>query len=189
MTQPPLQHPLVLAAMADARRWCTGHLIEERPAFRHTVAVARTVLEHGGTSPELLAAALMHDAPDLAPGDLDLPAYLATAYGPVTNRLVTALHQEHVALNEPDPTVDVSDPELVLLSTADKVVAFRGNLSRADLTGDRPAYFGAKTAMVRLLPYFHEFQRAGVGLVPAALSTALADSLLQVDAAIAERLP
>lgn len=186
MTASPLRHPLVQAAMDDARRWCQGHLIEQRPAFRHAAAVAHEVIEHtADPAPELIAAALLHDAPEFAPTDLDLDGYLTGVYGPVTARLVSDLHAEHMALNGPDPAVDVTDPDLLLLSTADKVVAFRGNLRRAHAGGDVPAYFGAKTGMLRLLGYFRAFQQAGLGRVPAALSADLAHSLDQVQAAAA----
>ena len=186
MSAAPLRHPLVQAAMDDARRWCAGHLIEQRPAFRHAAAVANEVLSHAtDASPELIAAAFLHDSPEFAPDDIDLNTYLADTYGERTAWLVSHLHAEHVALDGPDPAIDVRDPDLLLLSTADKVVAFRGNLRRAEASGDIPAYFAAKTGMLRLLPYFRAFQQAGVERVPAALSADLAHSLDQVDAAAA----
>jgi hypothetical protein len=186
MTAVLLQHPLIRTAMNDARRWCAGHLIEQRPAFRHAVAVAHEVIEHtGDPAPELIAAALLHDAPEFAPTELDLDTYLTATYGAATARLVNGLHAEHTALDGPDPAIEVSDPDLLLLSTADKVVAFRGNLRRAHASADVPAYFAAKTGMLRLLPYFRAFRQAGLGRVPAALSADLARSLDQVQAAAA----
>lgn len=182
----PPRHPLVAAALADASVWCAGHLIEHRPALRHAAAVAHEVVQHTPeASPEVVAAALLHDAPEFAPACLDLPAYLTVNYGDRVAQLVVDLHAEHESLDTPEPTISTGDLALLMLSTADQAVAFRSNLHRAHTSGDVPAFFGAKTGMIRLLGYFHRYQRAGVGLLPATLSADLAASLDQVDAAVA----
>ncbi|MET8149094.1 metal-dependent phosphohydrolase [Actinoplanes sp. NPDC049668] len=182
----PPRHPLVDAALTEARAWCAGHLIEERPALRHAAAVAYEVVQHTpDASPEVVAAALLHDAPECAPDDLDLSNYLTETYGGRVAQLVIDLHAEHQSLDTPNPRISTGDVTLLMLSTADQAVAFRSNLHRAHTSGDMAGFFGAKTGMICLLGYFRRYQQAGVGVVPATLSADLASSLDQIDAAMA----
>ncbi|MBM0274043.1 HD domain-containing protein [Micromonospora tarensis] len=103
------RHPHIARALADARTWCAGRKIDERSAFVHAVRVAVTLARHlPSTPPRLVAAALLHDAPEFAPPMIDLPVYLTRHYEPEVTRIVYALHAEHLALNTPDPPVDTA---------------------------------------------------------------------------------
>ncbi|MFC7483067.1 hypothetical protein ACFQX7_27950 [Luedemannella flava] len=60
--------PMVALALRDARRWCVGQIIDDRPAIAHAVRVADTIARHvEQPAPVLLAAALLHDSPEFAP--------------------------------------------------------------------------------------------------------------------------
>ena len=66
------RHPLISRALHDARAWCTGHLIDDRPALVHAVRVPVTIGRYAPhVRPHLICAALLHDSPELAPRDLD----------------------------------------------------------------------------------------------------------------------
>src|SRR5439155_6035398 len=94
------RHPLVDTALGLARTWCAGHVIDEAPAFAHAVRVAVTLDRHlPAAPPGLLAAALLHDAPDYAPADIDLDALLTVRFGPDVVRVVRALEREHRGLD------------------------------------------------------------------------------------------
>ena len=181
------QHPLVAAAYRDARALYGSHLIEGRPALAHSAAVAAALVRHvPGASAELVAAALLHDLPEFAPGGVDAKAFLAGRYGEETTHVVLALAAEHQALDQPDPPIESGDYPVLLLSTVDKAVAFGSNINRAERTGDAPAYFAAKTALVGLLDYFRRYHRAGLGLLPTTLTDEYGYVIAQVDAALAE---
>ena len=78
----PPRHPLIDNALADARRWCAGQVIDDRPALAHAARVAVTLGEHvTDPAPELIAAALLHDSPEFAPAGIDLDAVLGHRYG------------------------------------------------------------------------------------------------------------
>lgn len=70
----PSPRPAVIdRALRDARAWCAGHTIDDRPALVHAIRVAVTIGDHVPAPPhEVIAAALLHDAPDLAPPALDV---------------------------------------------------------------------------------------------------------------------
>jgi (p)ppGpp synthase/HD superfamily hydrolase len=92
----PPRHPLIDRALADARRWCAGQVIDDRPALTHAARVAVTLGEHvAHPAPELIAAALLHDSPEFAPAGIDLDAALGHRYGREVVRIVRALEAEH----------------------------------------------------------------------------------------------
>jgi len=168
------RHPLIEQALADARAWCAGQTIDDRPALIHAVRVAATLDRHvPGASPQLIAAALLHDAPELAPPGLDLRAVLVATYGQEVARIVRALHIEHLALDQPDPPILADDGAVLLASTADKIVALTSLLRRARASGNPDGFFTVRLALLRLLPHFHAYQQAGSGRVPVSMSTHL----------------
>jgi hypothetical protein len=58
------RHPLIDNALADARRWCAGQVIDDQPALAHAARVAMTLGDHvADPAPDLIAAALLHDSP------------------------------------------------------------------------------------------------------------------------------
>jgi len=168
------RHPLVEAALADTRAWCAGRVIDDRPSLVHAVRVAATLDQHvPSAAPDLIAAALLHDAPEFAPPGTALDAVLTARYGPDVPRIVHALHVEHVALDQPDPPIRVDDHAVLVTSTADKIVALTSLLRRARASGNPDGFFTVRPALLRLLPHFHAYHSAGSGRVPVSMSTHL----------------
>lgn len=150
----PPHHPFVAQGLPDARLWCAGHTIDDRPALVHAVRVAVVLGEHvPDAPPELIAAVLLHDAPEFAPSDLDLDAALRARYNTEVARITRALQAEHQALETPDPPVDVTDRPAQLASTADKTVALTSLLRRARASADSDAFFAVRPGLLRLLPH------------------------------------
>ncbi|MER6756603.1 metal-dependent phosphohydrolase [Micromonospora echinofusca] len=168
--------------MQDARRWCAGHTIDDRPALVHAVRVAVIIGHHAPAPPwEVIVAALLHDAPDLAPAEPDIYQVLATGYGAEVPRIIAALQAEHRALDEPDPPIRIDDQSVVLASTADKIVALTSLLRRARATGDALGFFAQRPVLCGLLPYFRAFQRCAHPRVPASMSAHLDAILAQFE--------
>lgn len=170
----PPRHPLLDRALTDARLWCAGQVIDDRPALAHAVRVVVTLGEHiPDAAPELLCAALLHDAPEFAPADLDLDQVLAERYGTEVTRIVRALEAEHHALDTAHPTIGVDDLPVLLLSTADKIVALSSLLHRADKSPNPREFFSRRPALLALVPHFIAFRRAGEGRIPASMTNHL----------------
>jgi hypothetical protein len=169
----PPRHPLIEQALADARAWTAGHIIDDRPALAHAARVAVTLGHHvPDPAPTLVAACLLHDAPELAPPDTALDTVISQRYGDETLRIIRALEVEHHALDS-HPIIDVTDRSTLLASTADKIVAITSLLRRSAASGDRHAFFSARPTLVRLLTHFDAFTAAGAGLVPQTMTTEL----------------
>lgn len=165
------RHPLVENALSLARRWCAGHIIDARPALSHAVRVAATLEKHLPTvATALTAAALLHDAPEFAPPQVQLYRLLDAKFGPEVARIVRALHAEHHALDTGTPITAVDDRPVLLISTADKIVALESLAARADAHGDRVGFFATRPALRALLPHLHQFRDAGTGRVPASMT-------------------
>ena len=168
------RHPLVDSAMADARRWFAGHMIDSRPAFVHAVRVAVVLGEHvPDPDPGLIAGALLHDSPEFAPSWIDLERLLINRYGMLTRDVVVGLQVEHRALDGPHPIVLIGDPEVLLASTADKIVALSSVTRRAWASGDPIGFLTARPALLRLVPHFRDFRRAATGRVPVSMTDLL----------------
>ncbi|WP_250009725.1 metal-dependent phosphohydrolase [Actinoplanes sp. M2I2] len=178
----PPRHPIVQSALDDARTWCASEIIDDRPALAHAVKVAVTIGAHipdPGT--DLIAAALLHDSPDLAPNTLDLDELLTTRYGPTVRRIVRVMHNEHRSLDTDHPQIVVDDHQVLLASTADRIVALSSLMSRARKSGDITGFFTRRRPLLLLLPYFHQCHAAGAGRVPDTMSAALATALTRLD--------
>lgn len=134
----------------------------------------------------MLDTPLLQDAPEFAPAALDLHAHLVNAYGQQTTELVFDHYVEHKLLDQPNPAVSVHRPNLALLSTADKAVAFGSLLRRAYVSGNVPGYFAVRPGLRSLLGYFRSYQRAVIGHVLDTLSPGLGHLLDQVDQAVAD---
>ncbi|MGC5018713.1 HD domain-containing protein [Micromonospora sp. DT47] len=182
-----LSHPrplLVDRALRDARRWCIGHTIDDRPALAHAVRVAVTIGDHvAAPEPALIAAALLHDVPDFAPPGEHLYRTLIEDYGLEVPRIIAALHAEHQALDQPDPPILVEDAAVVLASTADKIVALTSLLRRARASGDVTDFFSRRPTLLALLPYFRAYSSACRRHAPASLAAALEAVLHLLDGA------
>lgn len=182
----PPRTAVIDRALHDARAWCAGHTIDDRPALVHAVRVAVTIGEHvPAPRPEVIVAALLHDAPDLAPAALDVYQVLTTDYGPEVPRIIAALQAEHRALDVPDPPIRVDDQPVLLASTADKIVALTSLLRRARASGDVPGFFGRRPVLCGLLPHFRAFHQAAHPRVPASMSTHLDTVLARLEQATA----
>lgn len=179
----PPRAALIDQALIDARRWCAGQVIDDRPALEHAVKVAVVLGEHvTDPDPELVAAVLLHDSPEFAPTDLDLDAVLAQRYGSAVVRIVRALEAEHQALDTDHPVITVDDLPVLLASTADKIVALTSLTRRAEKSGDAAGFLAARPVLLGLLEHFAAFADAGVGRVPASMTRQLR---LVLDALIA----
>ena len=174
----PPRHPLVDRALRNAPSWCAGQVIDDRPALAHAARVAVTLGEHlAEPAPELIAAALLHDAPEFAPADVDLDAVLSDRYGAEVLRIVRALEAEHHALDTNNPIVAIDDLPVLLASTADKIVALGSLSRRAKHSGEPVGFFARRAALLRLLPHFRAFIDAGAGRVPASMTKSLGRAL------------
>ncbi|MGH3871867.1 MAG: HD domain-containing protein [Pseudonocardiaceae bacterium] len=179
----PPRHPLVEHALRQARQWCAGQTIDDRPALAHAVRVALMLGRHVPDAvPELIVAALLHDAPEFAPPHLDLDRTLGRRYGAEVTQIVRALETVHHALDSAAPIIAVEDLPVLLACTADQIVALESLLRRAQASGDVAGFFTVRPGLLRLLPHFRAFCAAGVGRVPASMSA----QLDQVLAALAE---
>ncbi|MDR7277713.1 metal-dependent phosphohydrolase [Catenuloplanes atrovinosus] len=168
------RHPLIEYALTDAQRWCEGHIIDGRPALAHATQVAATLAAHEpGIAPDIVAAALLHDSPDFVPAGFDLDGYLTARYSAETTRVVRALQAEHRALDSGAPAVLIDDQPVLLVSTADKIVALRSLLRRAAASGDTTAFFSQRAQLLDLVPHFSAFHLAAAPLIPAGLADAL----------------
>ncbi len=182
----PPRPAIIDRALCDARAWCAGHTIDDRPALVHAVRVAVTIGEHvPAPPPEVVVAALLHDAPELAPATLDVYQVLATGYGPEVPRIIAALQAEHRALDEPDPPIRVDDQPVLLASTADKIVALTSLLRRARAADDVAGFFARRPVLCGLLPHFRAFQQAAHPRVPASMSAHLDTVLTRLEQATA----
>jgi hypothetical protein len=180
----PPRHPVVDVALALARRWCAGHVIDGAPALRHAAQVAVTLDRHQPDAPpELIAAVLLHDAPEFAPADIDLDELLTCRFAPETARVVRALQREHEALAEPTPPEpDVDDPLTLWASAADKIVSLESVVARASLAGDQPGYWAKRAPFLRLVPYFRRFHTAATPYLPAGMAQALHQAVVGAEA-------
>ncbi|MEU8011786.1 metal-dependent phosphohydrolase [Micromonospora parva] len=173
-------------ALRDARTFCAGHTIDDRPALIHALRVAVTIGQHvPAPAQDVIVAALLHDAPEFAPTETDVYQTLTAAYGSEVARIITALQAEHRALDEPDPPIRVDDQSVLLASTADKIVALTSLLRRAQSTGKAPDFFDRRPVLRGLLPYFRAFQRAAHPRLPASMSAHLDAALTPLERATA----
>ena len=169
------RHPIVADALDLARQWCDGHSIDGAPALGHAVKVALAVGRHlSDPAPELVAAVLLHDAPEHAPTDVDLDELLTCRLGPAVTRVVRALEREHIALDErPVPEIHTGDLWTLYASAADKIVSLESILRRAARAPNPRTYWRARTAFVTRVPYFAAFHTAATPHLPPGMAEEL----------------
>ena len=178
----PPRHPMVENALADAATWCTGEIIDDRPALAHAVKLAVTIGAHlPNPGPDLIAAALLHDSPDLAPTGIDLDQLLTTRYSATVSRIVRLMHDEHRSLDTDHPRIVVDDHQVLLASTADRIVALSSLTARARRSGDVTNFFARRRPLLQLLPHFHACRDAGIGRVPHTMTVALSAALTRLE--------
>jgi len=177
------RHPVVADALDLARRWCAGHVIDGSPALVHAVRVALTLGRHVPTAPpELVAAVLLHDAPEFAPPDIDLDATLAARVGHPVVRVVRAIEEEHRALAKQIlPAIRTGERWPLLAGAADKIVSFTSILRRATAAGDPEAYWRVRQPFLQRLPYFHAFHHAATCHLPFTMAEDLQRLIARID--------
>lgn len=105
--------------------------------------------------------------PKFAPVSLKLDQFLEYRFSAEVRRLIRGMQSEHDAMDCGKPFIpDLADRHLMLLSTADKVVALRSLLRRTDLFGDVAAFFARRRPLLDLLAFFHTYQSTSIGAVP-----------------------
>jgi hypothetical protein len=175
----PPRASVVDDALAIARVWCSGHTIDGGPALRHACAVAVTLGSYyPDATPELIAAALLHDGPEYAGEQLD--RVVTARLGPAVLDLIRAVDASHVAMGAHAGDPGAAAPELRALPaavlaavSADKVVALRAILDRAARAPDRAAYWRRRQSFLHHVPYFRLFATVAAERVPAALACEL----------------
>ncbi|MGP3978979.1 hypothetical protein ACTWQF_34190 [Streptomyces sp. 8N114] len=168
------QDAMVEAALALARTWCQGHVIDGAPALSHAVKVTALFGTHCPAAPaHVVAALLLHDAPDLAPDPSAMAEEITRRCGAEALAFIQALHAEHAVLDNPEPAAVTAHLAtltgtswLLEAAVADKIIAFRYMTGRADRAEDREEFWAQRRAFVRLLPYFHQIGDLAAGRVP-----------------------
>lgn len=160
-------HPLLTPALRLARRWCDGHSIDGRPALAHAARVASTLRKHQpNIDPQIIAAALVHDAPEFVPG-LDVYATISRCLTPEVARLVREVAAQHEAMSGHTVT---RDPSVLLISAADKIASIRSILERADRAPDPEAYWSCRQPFLDAIPHFRAVQAMAAELIPGTLA-------------------
>lgn len=164
------RHPTETAALDLAHRWCAGQQIAGQRALTHALDVAGTLRQHlPDPDPDIIAAILLHDAPDFAPPGIDLQAVLATRVSPQAARIIAALDAEHTAMDIAGLNQLVQDQPVLLASAADKLVSITNVLNRP--SGPPPGFQAA-------LSYLEAFNQAAHPHLPETMATQL-DELLR----------
>lgn len=184
----PPCHPIVRNALDLAGILCHGHTIGEAPAMRHAVLVARLLARHvPDVAAKLVAAALLHDAPDFAPAGADLDALLDTTVTPGVAPLVRALRAEHERMDSRgDP--QIGDRDVTLVIAADMAIAFRSLVIRARRSGDEAAFWGRRAALRDQIPYFRGWAQLAQSQLPQGLRLELDGELDNLGKAISAAL-
>ena len=173
LTRPRL--PLIDTAIALSRDWCEGHIIDGAPALSHALKVARKVADHlPGASADLIAAAILHDAPYFAPAGVDLDRTLAATLNSSVLRIVRAIQAEHEALqHSTDPGVETRDLDVLLASAADKAVSIAAITRRGRRSDSPDTFWNRRRAFIDRVPYFKAFAAAAEPHLPASLAREL----------------
>jgi hypothetical protein len=171
----PPQPPIIRKALDLASDWCAGHTIDEAPALTHAIKVAATIGEHIPDAPaELIAAALLHDAPYFAPADVHLDAVLTTRLGFTVTRTVRAMEREHTTMDtSTEPHIDPTDLWALWAGVADKIVAISSILRRASRAEDELAFWAQRSAFVSRIGYFRAFCELACPHVPSTMRNEL----------------
>ncbi len=178
------RQPIVADALALAREWCAGHVVDGAPALGHACKIALVLGRHvPRAAPELIAAGLLHDCPEYAPKDVDLDALLTTRLGAPVVQVVRGLHRERTALGRrmvPDMTTE--DNWTLCVSAADKIVSLRSALRRADAP---PGYWHPPERFVDPVVYFGVFHTAAAPHLPPGMAGELARLVVRAEQASA----
>ncbi|MER6816435.1 hypothetical protein ABT299_44840 [Spirillospora sp. NPDC000708] len=181
-------HPIVSTARRLARQWCEGHQIDGAPAMAHGVKVAVCVGRHVPyANPELIAAAIIHDAPEFAPaaGVTDVYDVLTAELSAEVARIVQALAVEHQALDGGEAEPPIADLRTLLVSTADKAVSMASILNRGETAEDQVAYWQDRSKFLAAVPYIRNYYSRAAGVIPRPLADALRVMVIRAELAAA----
>lgn len=176
----PPRPPVIAEALAIARRWCAGHVIDGAPALAHAVRVAALFGKHlPDAPPALVAAVLLHDVPDYT-GPEEFGAEVGDRCGTETLVGLWLIHGEHIAMEQyrydPDGAtrrLAQLRPDIAAVLAADKVISLSYVLSGARRAPDIPAYWSSRRAFLLLVPYFRAFLAATASKLPEGLADEL----------------
>ena len=170
-----VENQLTAAALRLARSWCEGHEIGGEPALAHALRVVDVLGRHAPDAPpDVVAAVLLHDSPDLVPAGVDLDATLTVLLSAEVARLVRALQHEHDGLDDGAVVAPpVNDPHLMLASAADKIVSVQAVLARADAADSSAANRAKRPGFIAALEYFRAFTHAGRDVLPESMTDEL----------------
>jgi hypothetical protein len=182
------RHPIVARALDLASSWCAGHVIGGAPALAHAMRVTATVDRLIPNAPvELIAVALLHDAPEFAPADMDLDSVLTCELGPAVTRALRALeHALTAGDRDEEMPVDPDDPWTLYASTADKIVSLASVLHRAARADDDAAYWRTRAPFITQLPCYRSFSRRSAPHLPSGAVTELEDLITRAEHATNE---
>lgn len=168
------RHPIVERALGLARQFCEEQVIDDAPAIAHAVKVATILVRHvPDATPEMIAAALLHDAPLFVSPTADLDELLTHAVADGVAPIVKALHVEHEAMMS-GTAPRVPERPVALIMAADKVVAFRALVERAHRAADEREFWSRRGTLRGLLPWFAEWCNRATPLLPGSLTFELA---------------
>lgn len=178
---------MIDTAIDLSRGYCAGHVIGGSPALGHALKVARKIDEHHpAATPDLIAAAILHDAPYFAPVGTDLDTVLTERLSPDVTRIVRAIEREHEALEHSDvPDVKTDDRDVLVASAADKVVSIGAIIRRARRAPDSRKFWGTRRLFIKRVPYFAAFSTAAEPHLPAGLARELATVVISAHDATA----
>jgi hypothetical protein len=185
------RHPIVARALDLASTWCAGHVIGGAPALAHGMQVAATVDRLIPNAPaELIAVALLHDAPELAPTDMDLDSVLICQLGPAVTRALRALEHALAAGDNGDEIpVDPDDPWTLYASTADKIVSLTSVLRRSARADNAASYWCRRAHFIGQLPRYRRYSHRAAPHLPAGMAAELDDLITRAEHATTEYLP
>jgi 5'-deoxynucleotidase YfbR-like HD superfamily hydrolase len=186
LSQP--RHPIVTGALDLASTWCAGHVIGGAPALAHAINVAHTVDRHIPDAPvELIAVALLHDAPEFAPGDIDLGAVLTRQTAPAVARTIRALERALASgeTGEGKP-VDPEDLWTLCVSAADRIASLSSVLRRAGRPEDAAAYWRTRTPFIAQVPHYRAFSQQSAPHLPGGMAAELEHLITRAEHATAE---
>jgi len=177
------RHPIVERALRLSRHYCEGKVIDDAPAFAHAVKVATTLVRHvPDASPEMIAAALLHDAPLYASPGVNLDVVLKHGVADGVAPLVTSLHTEHEAMMS-GSAPRVPEQPVARIMAADKVVAFRALVERAGRSSNEREFWDQRATLRSLLPWFADWCRMASPLLTESLAHDLTLALGQLETA------
>lgn len=178
-----LRDSVVDTALELAREWYAGQEVDGLSVLRHGVEVAMTLYRYVPDAPsEVIALAVLHDAPKLAPAGVDLDEELAVRFGPSAARVVRAVEEQRAALHGSSPALpNVYDPLPLWITAADHIVSLGAVVRMSLFAVDRAAYWRDHESFLRLLPVYRAFHTAAAAHLPPIMAHALGQAVTDAE--------